>query len=367
MAQISENHSITSVEAAKAIRKAFKKQRPVFLWGSMGIGKSEVVQGIADSLGYPLIDIRLAQCEPTDIRGIPFFNKEIGKMDWAPPVDLPDEEFASQYPGVVLFLDEMNSAPTSVQAAAYQLTLNRRVGKYKLPDNVVVIAAGNRASDKGVTYAMPRPLANRFLHLEMRADFDSWQAWAVTNKIHKDVVSFLSFAPQHLADFDPKSTSQAFATPRTWTFVSELLEEDDVDSGTLFNLIAGAVGQGLATKFMAHRRLNGQLPNPRDILSGKVKTFDVREEQQKISAMYSLTVGMCYELSEYQASKDYKEKEMTEMAERFFFYMMDNFQPEIAVMGGRIALKTYDLNMDLGNMKSIDVFTDKYGDYLNAA
>jgi MoxR-like ATPase len=118
MAQISENHSITSVEAAKAIRKAFKKQRPVFLWGSMGIGKSEVVQGIADSLGYPLIDIRLAQCEPTDIRGIPFFNKEIGKMDWAPPVDLPDEEFASQYPGVVLFLDEMNSAPTSVQAAA---------------------------------------------------------------------------------------------------------------------------------------------------------------------------------------------------------------------------------------------------------
>ena len=125
MASVSDNLTITSVQARKAITKAFASKRPVFLWGPPGIGKSEVVQEIADDLGGFVIDLRMAQMEPTDIRGIPFFNKDNGKMDWAPPVDLPDEELASKYPIVVLFLDEMNSAPPAVQAAGYQLILNR--------------------------------------------------------------------------------------------------------------------------------------------------------------------------------------------------------------------------------------------------
>jgi MoxR-like ATPase len=115
--------------------------------------------------------------EPTDLRGIPFFQKDKGVMDWAPPIDLPTEEFAAKYPVVVLFLDEMNSAAPAVQAAGYQLILNRRVGKYVLPDNVVIVAAGNRESDKGVTYRMPTPLANRFVHLELRVDHTSWLHW----------------------------------------------------------------------------------------------------------------------------------------------------------------------------------------------
>ena len=213
---VSDNLTITSVQARKAILKAFQAKRPVFLWGPPGIGKSEVVQEIADELKGFVIDLRMAQMEPTDIRGIPFFNKDLGKMDWAAPVDLPDEDFASQYPIVVLFLDEMNSAPPAVQAAGYQLILNRRVGKYVLPDNVVIVAAGNRDSDKGVTYRMPMPLANRFLHLEMRPDFTAWQNWAVSKGIHKDVVGYLSFAKQDLYEFDSKSSSRAFATPRSW-------------------------------------------------------------------------------------------------------------------------------------------------------
>ena len=115
MASVSDSHTITSVQARKAILSAFKTKRPVFLWGPPGIGKSDVVQEIATELNGHVIDLRMAQMEPTDIRGIPFFNKDINKMDWAPPVDLPDEELASQYPIVVLFLDEMNSAPPAVQ------------------------------------------------------------------------------------------------------------------------------------------------------------------------------------------------------------------------------------------------------------
>ncbi len=246
MSKVSDNLTITSVQTRKALLTAFKVKRPVFLWGPPGIGKSEVVASIAEELGGLMIDLRMAQMEPTDIRGIPYFNKELNKMDWAPPVDLPDEELASKYPLIVLFLDEMNSAPPAVQAAGYQLVLNRQVGKYKLPDNVVIVAAGNRDSDKGVTYRMPMPLANRFIHLEMKADFASWQGWAVDKKIHKDVVGYLSFAKQDLYDFDNKSSSRAFATPRSWVFVSDLLQDDTMDTDTQFNLISGAIGEGLA-------------------------------------------------------------------------------------------------------------------------
>ena len=359
--QVSDNLTITSVQTRKAILAAFKAKRPVFLWGPPGIGKSEVVQEVADELKGHVIDLRMAQMEPTDIRGIPFFNKDINKMDWAAPVDLPDDEFASQFPIVVLFLDEMNSAPPAVQAAGYQLILNRRVGKYKLPDNVVIVAAGNRDSDKGVTYRMPMPLANRFLHLEMRADFTSWQNWAVNKGIHKDVVGYLSFAKQDLYDFDAKSASRAFATPRTWCFVSDLLnDEDDTDSDTLFNLISGAVGEGLAVKFAAHRKVAGRMPEPSDILSGKVKDLAVKE----ISAMYSLTISMCYELRDALETKKVSSKEFHTMADNFFSYIMANFETELVVMGAKIALKTYKLPIEPSQLKNFDDFHKKYGKYI---
>lgn len=359
--QVSDNLTITSVQARKAMLAAFKAKRPVFLWGPPGIGKSEVVSEIAEELGGLMIDLRMAQMEPTDIRGIPYFNKDLGKMDWAPPVDLPDEELASKYPIILLFLDEMNSAPPAVQAAGYQLVLNRAVGKYKLPDNVVIVAAGNRDSDKGVTYRMPMPLANRFLHLEMRADFTSWQNWAVNKGIHKDVVGYLSFAKQDLYDFDSKSASRAFATPRSWCFVSDLLkDEDDVDSDTLFNLVAGAVGEGLAVKFAAHRKIAGKMPEPSDILSGKVKDLQVKE----ISAMYSLTISMCYELRDALETKKVDNKKFHEMADNFFNYIMANFETELVVMGAKIALKTYKLPIEPSQLKNFDEFHKKYGKYI---
>jgi len=361
MAQVSDNLTVTSVQARKAILKAFKVKRPVFLWGPPGIGKSEVVSEITEELGGFMIDLRMAQMEPTDIRGIPFFNKDNGKMDWAPPVDLPDEELASQYPIVCLFLDEMNSAAPAVQAAGYQLILNRRVGKYKLPDNVVIVAAGNRDSDKGVTYRMPMPLANRFLHIEMRPDFTSWQNWAVNKGIHKDVVGYLSFAKQDLYDFDSKSSSRAFATPRTWCFVSDLLnDEEDTDSDTLFNLVAGSVGEGLAVKFMAHRKVAGQMPEPSDILAGKVKELRVKE----VSAMYSLTISLCYELKDALDNKRVSNKQFHEMADNFFSYIMANFETELVVMGAKVALKTYRLPIEPSQLKHFDDFHKKYGKYI---
>ena len=361
---MSDTRTVTSVQARKSLLRAFAKKRPLFLWGPPGIGKSELVAEITEELGGHMIDLRLGQMEPTDIRGIPFYNKDSGKMDWAEPVDLPTAEFAKQYPIVVLFLDEMNSAAPSVQAAAYQLILNRRVGKYFLPDNVVLVAAGNRESDKGVTYRMPTPLANRFIHQEMRVDFASYQEWAIKNNIHKDVVGYLTFAKQDLYDFDPKSASRAFATPRSWHFVSEFLHDEDATDAELSDLIAGTVGDGLAVKFMAHRKVASKMPRPEEILAGKVKTLEVKE----VSAMYSLTVSMCYELQDAYAKLG-KEKisDWHGMADNFFRFMMDNFTTELVVMGARVALTTYNLPLVPGKLKNFDEFHKRYGKYIIAA
>jgi hypothetical protein len=355
-----ESRTVTATGARKAIMKCFAKKRPMFLWGPPGIGKSEVVADITKELGGHMIDLRLGQMDPTDIRGIPFYNKDINKMDWAAPVDLPDEATASQYPIVVLFLDEMNSAAPAVQSAAYQLILNRRIGKYFLPDNVVMIAAGNRESDKGVTFRMPTPLANRFIHAEMKVDFPSWLDWAVKNQIHTDVVGYLSFAKQDLYDFDAKSSSRAFATPRSWTFVSELLEDEDLDDVTATDLIAGTVGEGLAVKFMAHRKISGKLPKPEDVLSGKAKELEVKE----VSAMYSLVISMCYELKDSIDSKRVDDKKFHEMADNFFGFMMKNFETELVVMGARIALTTYNLPFQPTKLKNFDAFHARYGKYI---
>ena len=355
---MSESRTVTSLQAKKSLLKAFQVKRPLFLWGPPGIGKSELVEGITNDLNGLMIDLRLGQMEPTDIRGIPFYNKDIGKMDWAPPVELPDEETAAQYPVVVLFLDELNSAAPSVQSAAYQLILNRRIGKYKLPDNVVMVAAGNRESDKGVTYRMPTPLANRFIHQEMKVDFPSWLEWAVNNRVHKDVVGYLSFAKQDLYDFDAKSASRAFATPRSWTFVSQLLD-DASDDDTTMNLIAGTVGEGLAVKFMAHKKVASRMPNPADILSGKVKDLQVKE----VSAMYSLVISMCYELKGAIENK-VEDKKFHEMADNFLGYMMKNFETELTVMGARIALTTYDLPFLPTKLKNFDEFHQRFGKYI---
>jgi hypothetical protein len=342
--------------AKRSINRAIKMRRAVFLWGPPGIGKSDIVKQIGDDAGREVIDVRLALWEPTDIKGIPYYNADQGTMVWAPPAELPTDPNST----AIIFLDELNSAPPAVQAAAYQLILNKRVGTYVLPKGVDIVAAGNRDGDRGVTYRMPAPLANRFVHLEAKVDFDDWQDWATLNKVHPEVVGYVGFAKQDLYDYDPKSSSKAFATPRSWSFVSDLLGDDDCDTDTLHNLIAGAVGDGLATKFMAHRKVAGRMPKASDILDGKVSTLEIKE----VSAMYSLTVSLCYELKDRAEKKTAK---WDDMADKFFRYMMDNFPTELVVMGAKTALTNYDLPLDATKMKSFDEFHKRFGKYVLSA
>ena len=354
--EVSATRTITPNEAKRSIRKCVKIQRPVFMWGPPGIGKSDIVKQIGAEQDREVIDVRLSLWEPTDIKGIPYYNAQANTMSWAPPAELPTDPDST----AILFLDELNSAAPATQAAAYQLILNRRVGTYILPKGVSIVAAGNRETDKGVTYRMPAPLANRFLHLELRTDYDDWLQWATNNRVHEQVVGYIGFAKQDLYDFDPKSSSRSFATPRSWNFVSDLLNDDDLDEGTLTDLVAGAVGEGLAVKFAAHRKVAGKMPEPTDILSGKVKDLAVKE----ISAMYSLTISMCYELKDALDNKRVDNKEFHKMADNFFNYIMANFETELVVMGAKIALKTYKLPIEPSQLKNFDDFHKKYGKYI---
>ena len=212
---------------------------------------------------------------------------------------------------------------------------------------------------------MPSPLANRFVHLEMKVDHGSWEQWAVNNKVHKDVVGYLGHHKSDLFDFDPRSASRSFATPRSWTFVSELLD-DNMEASTLTDLIAGTVGEGIAIKFMAHRKVAGKMPKATDVLAGKVTDLDTKE----VSAQYSLAIALCYELKDILDKAGGEKSKMEgfyEACDYFLAYIMKNFNTELVVMASRVALTQYNLPLIPTKLKNFDEFHKKFGKYILAA
>jgi len=356
---------VTLTELKKYAMHNFKTKRPMFVWGPPGIGKSETFEQIKDEYiaqgkTAHLIDCRLALWDPTDLKGYPYFDQTANKMRFSAPDELPDEELAKQYDVIILFLDELNGASPATQAAAYQLVLNRAIGKYKLPDNVVIAAAGNRDTDKGVTYRMPKPLANRFLHYEVKVDFATWQDWAIKNQIHPDVVGYLTTFKNDLYNFDASSNERSFATPRSWTFVSETIQ--DVEGFTeeeVTDMVAAGIGEGLALKFKAHREVSGTLPNPSDILDGKVKDL----KTDNISAKYSLTTALCYELKEaFDNDNDGNKK-----FDNFLEFIQKNFESEMVVMGATVALSKYGIRPKFNQLKNYKPFIAEYGKLIEQA
>lgn len=359
------NNEFTPVrpsEAVSVISRCMEVGRPCMIWGPPGIGKSDIIAQIGVAQGRPVIDLRLLLMEPTDIKGIPYYNPESKEMRWAKPSELPGEKDVELH-DAILFLDEINAAPQSVQAAAYQLILNRKVGEYKLPDGVSIVAAGNRETDKAVTFRMPSALANRFVHFEMKAHFEDWQDWAIRNKVNSDVIGYLTAHTNYLFDFDPKKSGKAFATPRSWTSVGQLLSDQFGDHLNQV-MVAGTVGLGIAGEFMQHRRLKGKLPNPRDIVTGKVTTLK-DDKEIDVSAKYSLVIAMCYALSElkdeYGADPKKGEKDWDKLTDNFLKFMMakGHFQKEMVIMAAVTAFRRYDLDFN----SETDTFNQFYKEY----
>lgn len=263
----------------------------VMLWGPPGVGESQAVRQIAKTIEEEtgkevrVTDVRLLLFNPIDLRGIPTANADKTLAVWLKPQIFqmdPSDGIIN-----ILFLDEISAAPQSVQAAAYQITLDRVVGEHRLPDNCIVIAAGNRTTDKSVAFKMPKALANRLMHIEVEGSFSSWKEWAIRSGINDKVIGFLSFRHNYLMGFESSSDDLAFATPRSWEMVSNLLNgvSDDVDK--MYPLIAGLVGCGVAVEFRTWARVYRELPKIKDIFDGKNPPLPTNT-----GAMYALSAAM---------------------------------------------------------------------------
>jgi len=238
---------------------------PVMLWGPPGVGKSQIIAQVAEKQSVPIIDIRLSQMEPSDLRGIPF--RETDLVEWAIPAMLPD----SKRHGAkgILFLDEITSAPPSVSAAAYQLILDRRLGSYEIPEGWAIFAAGNRQGDRGVTYTMPAPLANRFSHFDVEVNTDDWVAWAYRNNIDDRIIAFVRFRPELLFDFDPAHNPMAFPSPRSWEFAHRALQKFEHQHELLLGSLQACIGQAAGIEVKAFVDNLDQLPDLDAITRGE--------------------------------------------------------------------------------------------------
>lgn len=251
-------------QAKKALKATIKAKLPCFIWGSPGVGKSQVVKQVADELGLELRDVRAVLLDPVDLRGVPKIEGDT--CNWTIPGFLPRSGKG------ILFLDELNAAPPLIQAACYQLILDRRLGEYVLPDGWTIIAAGNRDTDRAVTTRMSSALASRFIHvLEFEVNLGDWIEWAMTHEILPELIAFIRYRPDLLMAFDPARNDKAYPCPRTWEFASRLLAAG-IEPEIEYELLSGTVGAGAATEFIGFLRICRDLPDVDGILAEPAKS-----------------------------------------------------------------------------------------------
>lgn len=282
----------------------------------------------------------------------------------------------------IVAFEELNSAPLSTQQAAYQFILDRRVGEYVVPDDVQLIAMGNLMSDKGITYVQPLPLANRFVHLEMKMVFTEWQEWAMESQVDPLVVGYLSNNKGALHVFKPGSASRGFQTPRSWEFVSDILKGAELSArmgqpvprSILAANICGAIGDGEGAKFVEFMKVHDKLPAIEDILTGQVTELN-SEFRNNPSVGFSLVVSLCYqlryentELVEAGIAGNSEKPDRVEWCKRFntvIEFWLKNLQAEICVMAMKTSISVH--NLPLTNRKhipAIKTFSDRYGDVI---
>jgi hypothetical protein len=309
---------IAAILDREFLAAASGQHTPVMLWGPPGVGKSQIVAQIAQRHAVPLLDLRLSQMEPTDLRGIPF--RQGDRVEWSVPSMLPD---ASRHgPRGILFLDEINAAPPTVTAAAYQLILDRRLGDYSVPAGWALFAAGNRQGDRGVIYTMPSPLANRFTHYEVEPHLDDWSAWAYAQCIDDRLIAFLRFRPDLLFDFDPAHTSGAFPSPRTWEYAHHALTKFADRPDLLLEALQSCVGAAAGVEAKAFLDHLGRLPDVDAILRG-----DSDEVPQEIGLQYGVATALVRRVLDRK-----HEKQSPELVGRVLDYAARLPQQELGVM-----------------------------------
>jgi len=238
-------------QISEALEVLVKARRPAFVWGSPGIGKSDVVRQVARKLDRNLIDIRAVLLDPVDLRGLPHVNGG-GKAHWAIPEFLPRDGSG------ILFLDELPRAPQLDQNACLQLVLDRQIGEYTLPDGWDIISAGNRITDGGGSFKLNSALSSRFIHLDAEVDLDDFCKWGVKANIDPVILAFVRFRTELLCKFD--ASAKNFPCPRSYEFLSQIVACNPSPAIEL-DLYKGAIGDGAAIEFASFLKLYRNLPS----------------------------------------------------------------------------------------------------------
>ena len=262
---------------------------PLMVWGAPGLGKSSIIRGIADEMGIQFIDVRLAQREPVDVRGLPVPDRENRKVDW-----MVSGEWPREGRGILLF-DELTAADRSLQVAAYELILDRRLGDlYKVPDGWYICAAGNRVEDAAVAMTMSSALANRFLHVELREDAELWARWGLLHDIHPAVIGFIRYRPDLLFHQEHENLERGWPTPRSWERVSRMLQSFGRADDVLLNkIIYGLVGNQAGAEFVAFRAIAAEFDNVYELMTNPDKKITIPE---KADRRYAFAAAVVYHL-----------------------------------------------------------------------
>ena len=264
---------------------------PMMVWGAPGLGKSTIIRDIANEFGIGFIDVRLAQREPVDVRGLPVPDREKGQVDW-----MVSGEWPREGRGILLF-DELTAADRSLQVAAYELILDRRLGElYKVPDGWYICAAGNRVDDAAVATTMSSAFANRFMHVELTEDVTAWGNWATKHGIHPSVTGFLRFRPECLLRQKDENLERGWPTPRAWERVSVMLgvlskSNGGVDESLLRSVVYGLVGNRAGMEFIEFHKLNTEFGDVRAMMLNPSAKVEI---PSKVDRKFAFCSGMSY-------------------------------------------------------------------------
>lgn len=278
-----------------------KTMAPLLVHGSPGCGKSSIVRSVCEDRGIDFVDCRLAQMEPCDIRGLPVPNRDEKCMDWLVNGNWPRDPGGKG----IIFLDEITAADRSVQVAAYELVLDRRLGKlYSVPPGYLIVAAGNNTTDRAVANTMSSALANRFMHVELKEDAEAWLQWARNNNVHPAVIGFITYKPGMLFNMDGENLERGWPTPRSWERVSQLCHMyRDSDETLLRKLVYGTVGNGAGVEFMEFYKINAEFANILEIMTDPDSKIVIPDRADRKYAMCSSMVYLLWR------GKDKKDEE----------------------------------------------------------
>lgn len=280
---------INHEQLTKSIIKSYNTGKPLFISGTTGIGKSQNVMNTAKQIAvkeqrkfiewnkisdkdklrledeeayresvFVFVDYRISQISPEDLKGLPKLN---GKdyVEWKPT--LLFRVLSKDKVKALLFFDEMNLAPPSIQAAAYQIILDKCIGEIALNPDVCIIAAGNRAEDKANVFDMAMPLKARFRHTTLRVpSVEEWESeYAIPHGVQDKLIAFLKFRPDLLmADISKLKGQSAFPCPRQWDVV-DCITKDETDLEEIKRYTSESVGDGVAIEYKAFLKLRDEI------------------------------------------------------------------------------------------------------------